>query len=166
MWNDCYLPTVYQEKVDVWQKPGIWLVYNRHIPGTYQIVIFYGLQIEDMTSQGYFMLGENSWCWLVLCVLHGIRIYWDSYQKTAFHRISRHHLLWKTIIVHATLAYSFHTSFLIDFIVQPMKTEETTPIAARMFQADIMQFQERKAWYEECKKNSVHNWGFWLHRGN
>ena len=37
-------------------------------------------------------------------------------------------------------------------MVQPMKTEESTPIAARMSKADIMQFQERKAWYEECKK--------------
>ena len=65
---------------------------------------------------------------------------------------SQHHLLLHTIIVHATLAYSFHTPFLIDFMVQPMKTEESTPIAARMSKADIMQFQERKAWYEECKK--------------
>ncbi len=48
--NDCYIPAVYQEKVDVWQKPGIWLVYTRHIPGTYQIGIFVHLQIEDVTS--------------------------------------------------------------------------------------------------------------------
>ena len=70
-------------------------------------------------------------------------------------------IFFATIIVYATLAYSFHTSFLIDFLVQPMKTEESTPIAARMSKADIMQFQEHKAWYEECKKNnSVHNWGY------
>ena len=68
---------------------------------------------------------------------------------------SRHHLLLHTIIVHATLAYSFHTSFLIEFMVRPMKTEESTPIAARMSKADIMQFQERKAWYEECKRNTI-----------
>ncbi len=48
-----------------------------------------------------------------------------------------------------------------------MKTEESTPIAARMSKAEIMQFQECKAWYEEWKKhNSVHNWRYWLHRGN
>ena len=58
----------------------------------------------------------------------------------------------KTIIVFATLAYSFHTSLLIDFLARPMKTEESTPIAARMSKADIMQFQECKAWYEECNK--------------
>ena len=36
-----------------------------------------------------------------------------------------------------------------------MQTEESTPIAARMSKADIMQFQERKAWYEECKRNTI-----------
>lgn len=36
-----------------------------------------------------------------------------------------------------------------------MKTEESTPIAARISKTDIMQFQERKAWYEECKKNKI-----------
>jgi len=40
-------------------------------------------------------------------------------------------------------------------MVQPMKTEESTPIAARMSKADIMQFQERKAWYEECKQKKI-----------
>ena len=69
---------------------------------------------------------------------------------------SRHHLLLQTIITHATLAYSFHTSFLIDIMVHPMKTEESTPIAARMSKADIMQFQQSKAWYEECKRNTIH----------
>ena len=49
--NDCYIPAVYQEKVDVWQKPGIWLVYTTHTPGTYQIGIFVRLQIGDVTSQ-------------------------------------------------------------------------------------------------------------------
>ncbi len=73
-------------------------------------------------------------------------------KNNAFHRASRHHLLLQTIIVFATPAYSFHTSLLIDFLVQPMKTEESTPIAARMSKADITQFQECKAWYEECKK--------------
>ena len=36
-----------------------------------------------------------------------------------------------------------------------MKTEESTPIAVRISKADIMQFQERKAWYEECKRNTI-----------
>ena len=40
-----------------WYTQGI---YQVHTPGTYQIGIFVRLQIEDVTSQGYLMPGENS----------------------------------------------------------------------------------------------------------
>ena len=36
-----------------------------------------------------------------------------------------------------------------------MKSDESTPIAAKMSTDDIKQFQERKAWYEECKQKKI-----------